>query len=114
MAVWQKGSGLYFVARFMKGVHGLTRLKLGSKAQGEQGYLKTSQLFWASGTGGTSCQKSPSRASALLFCVVCDVCPCVAKNRDQVKISSLCRLMSGEDEYEKFCGDIFILRFLVR
>jgi hypothetical protein len=67
MAVWQKGSGLYFVARFMKGVHGLTRLKLGSKAQGEQGYLKTSQLFWASGTGGTSCQKSPSRASALLF-----------------------------------------------
>jgi hypothetical protein len=98
------------------GVQGSTRLQLGSKVQREQGYLKTAELFGTSGTERASCQKdyTTSRASALLFCVGCDVRPCVAKNRDQVKISSHRRLMSGEDEYEKFCGDIFILGFLVR
>jgi hypothetical protein len=57
MVVWQKGSGVYIVVRFievspppppLKGVQGLTRLyggRLGSKVQREQGYLKTSQLF---------------------------------------------------------------------
>jgi hypothetical protein len=95
MAVWQKGSGLYFVVRFievspppppLKSVQGVDEAVAGKQGTvGARVFKNIPTFFGPLGPEVQVARKTTNRASALLFCVVCDVCPCAAKNRDQVK-----------------------------
>jgi hypothetical protein len=64
MAVWQKGSGLYFVVRFievspppLKSVQGVDEAVAGKQGTvGARVFKNIPTFFWTSGTGGASCQ----------------------------------------------------------